>query len=554
MDAEDGVDGAEHDIASEDPVLAPPDPLLGATLGAGYRLVHRLGSGGMGAVYEAVSSDGQRLALKVVLPERASQSPRAERRFLREARALLELDHPNIVRVFDAGVDAGRGIAFIAMELLSGVDLARLLARQGPLEPACAARLFCDACAGLAAAHDSGLVHRDVKPSNLFLHELPTELVQPKLCDFGAAKWSVGLGGHQPSEDLTRTGNVVGSPLFMSPEQALGTEELDVRTDIWSLGVSLYCALAGRSPWRGTRTLAELFVSICTAPVPHVQDAAPWIPAGLAEVVHRALRRRPEERFASMRELAQALEPFAMAGPVAVSMLESVSDSTRERVAARAAGPETVTTEAAGLSHTVADATPRGSRRGRTARWVGGVVALGGVAGVTWLFGLGGAGGNAPVGWAAAEAARASRASSISPLQPDAARKHGQVEIVPPDALVTVDGVPRELQGGRLVLDGDPGDQFDVVVTSGASTARTHVVLTKLGTAAPARIELGAGPAPRASPPNASDRAPRAAAGSNRARSEAGLPPTDGRARPGGTAPSGSGAADAEPLGPIESW
>jgi serine/threonine-protein kinase len=398
--------------------------------------------------------------------------------------------------VLDAGVDAALGVPFIVMELLRGEDLGRLLARHGALEPTVGARLVAQACEGLESAHARGLVHRDVKPSNLFLHELASGLVEPKLCDFGAAKWTVTPTGAGPHEDVTCTGHVIGSPQFMSPEQALGTQEVDARSDVWSLGVTLFCALTGRSPWPGQRTVAELLVAICTAQLPHIQDAAPWLATGLAQVVHRALRRRPEERFASAGELALALEPFAAPGSVSIGMLAGLRPGTRARIEGRAAGPESVTADAVGLSHTVADVAS-GRTRTRLRRWALVVCASSLVGGIAaWHVSRNGADQSVwssrlvvdmtrrtvpeVVGWAASARGAADRTRA-------------SVTIQPADAAVHVDGVAVRLANGTVTLVGEPGDRFVIELSRGKLSARQAVVLTKLGTAEPNVIAIGEG-------------------------------------------------------------
>jgi hypothetical protein len=254
-----------------------------------------------------------------------------------------------------------------------------------------------------------------------------------------------------------------------------------------------------------------------------------------------------------MRELEQALEPFAMGGPVAAPMLAELSSSTRARVAMRAVGPETATTEAAALSRTVTELPARVMGRSRAVRRLGFAAVIALVAAMGWQWGLGG-GLARSLGTTAREAVRGAQSRAQALLPRETARQRGHVAIVPSDATVTVDGLPRELVDGELVLDGDPGDQFDVVVTRGPTTSSTRVVLTKLGTAAPDRIDLGTSALLAPSAPGPADLAKRTDAAPKR---RVGAEQGTSSAVASASAPNASSAAhaaDAEPLGPIESW
>ena len=281
------------------------DPALGRWIGARYRLVRVLGRGGMGAVYEAATADGRSFALKIVRPDVPLRHD-GLRRFARESRAAQQIEHPHVARVVDAGTDEGLGLPFLVMERLEGRDLREALRDVGPLDPSCAARLFVQACRGLAAAHACGVVHRDIKPANLFLQESATGEIVLKLCDFGVAKH-----GALPEDAgaLTKSDGILGSPMYMSPEQSRNPRTVDHRSDIFSLGVTLYETLTGRSPWQGLSAL-DLVVAVCTTDAPPLASLAPWVPRGLAAAVHKALARNPKERFASADEFASALHPF----------------------------------------------------------------------------------------------------------------------------------------------------------------------------------------------------------------------------------------------------
>jgi serine/threonine protein kinase len=355
---------------------ADVDRLIGQTLGGRYTLVRLLGAGGMGAVYEARGPDDARVAVKVVLSDADRRKPAMIRRFVREARAAMSIQSAHVVRVIDADADPEEGLPFIVMEYLDGIDVDRLIKSKGALEPAPIVRLFIHACRGLAAAHALGIVHRDIKPANIFLdHGAGGEIVA-KICDFGIAKRTIVSETDDTTMDLTRTGGVVGSPMYMSPEQARNAKNVDSRSDIWSLSISLYEALCGQKPWRGT-SVGELIIAIATQHPRPLQEVAPWIPPGLAAAVHRGLRREAQDRFATVDELAAALEPFASREAVDSSSLASVSAARRASIAPRAPDVwiDGGSTTAAATSH-AGPGTTLPTRR-RTARMA---VALGGVA------------------------------------------------------------------------------------------------------------------------------------------------------------------------------
>ncbi len=329
----------QDDLADE-----TPDTLLGRTVGGRFRVLRTLGRGGMGAVYE-VEHGGGRAALKIIARDAKSTDARALRRFEREAKLAAEIDHVHVTRTLELGSDDELGAPFLLMELLSGHDLGAVIDERAPLSPEVAARIGVQAARGLAAAHARGVVHRDVKPQNLFLHEQGGELTV-KVCDFGIAKLSEP-GPDEDASSLTNSGGIIGSPRYMSPEQAQGDKTVDARTDVWSLCASLYEALSGRRLW-SAEALGELIVAICTRPVPRLSVTAPWVPAALASVIHRGLARSRAERWADMAALEAALLPCT-GGTVVVhaSDLESVPSADREHVTtSRAASTRADTTHA----------------------------------------------------------------------------------------------------------------------------------------------------------------------------------------------------------------
>jgi serine/threonine protein kinase len=356
----------------------PLDALLGKTLGKKYRLVKRLGTGGMGAVYEAIDPEGTRTAVKVMHAESGARAAEASRRFTREMRAVRAVESPHVVKPIDFGVDDELGIPFFVMELLSGRDLASFLAAHGSLAPECAAALFVQACDALRAAHALGIIHRDIKPSNLFLHEPGDGTVVLKVCDFGIAK-RLESEVVEASTEITRTGGLLGSPLYMSPEHAKNAKNVDARSDVWSLGLSLHEALSGDRPWRGCTSVGEVIVAICTQPVAPLASIAPWIDPALSAVVERTLVQDAAARCSSIDEFAKALRPFGLARPVVLADLKNAAGAG-ERIGSRATAvstPGLVTSGslrgAAGPAHDASAVVPR-EKRGSW-KWIAGAAA-----------------------------------------------------------------------------------------------------------------------------------------------------------------------------------
>ncbi len=281
------------------------DARVGTSAGGKYRLVRLLGRGGMGAVYEAQHAVvGRRFAIKFLHPDLASNSEIVAR-FQREAQAAGGLENENIAAVVDAGT-ADDGAPFLVMEYLEGEDLAHLLVRVGPLPVPRAAYVVIQACRGLASAHERGIVHRDLKPENLFVCKRNDGSDLVKVLDFGIAKLHAGV----TTTGLTHTGATMGTPSYMSLEQARGAKEVDHRTDIYALGVILYELLSGAKPHPGDSYNEILYHVITKEPAP-LDIVRPGLPAGLATVVHRAMAREADERYARIGDFMEALIPFA---------------------------------------------------------------------------------------------------------------------------------------------------------------------------------------------------------------------------------------------------
>jgi serine/threonine protein kinase len=340
----------------------PDDPaalLVGRTLSGRYPLLRVIGRGGMGAVYETRGRDGERLAIKVILEELYRRKPEALHRFVREAHAVMSIHSEHVVRVRDADTDAAQKTPYLVMDMLEGRDLATRIRQGGPLESGPAARIFIQACRGLAAAHALGIVHRDIKPANIFLQERPSGEIAAVICDFGVAKQVVTIDDDMTAMDLTKTGGVIGSPLYLSPEQAKNAKNVDRRTDIWSLAITLYEACSGRKAWESCSSVGEVILAVCTQDVPPLSTAAPWLSPQFAAVVHRGLRRDPAERYSSIEEFAAALEPFASRSPLTREALLAAPDVTSFRAHATTVGGSDTT-----VSVTRTIGTPSSHERG----------------------------------------------------------------------------------------------------------------------------------------------------------------------------------------------
>jgi hypothetical protein len=272
-----------------------------------YRLRRRLASGGMGDVWVAYHPGLKRdVAVKVLRHE--AGSPDAIHRFELEARATAELLHPNTIRVFDYGA-TDDGLWYYVMELLTGETLQEHVDRFGPLPPARAVHIAGQAARALGEAHERGIVHRDVKPRNLFLTSLGGEHDFVKVLDFGIAKVLEDVD----ASSVTRTGLVLGTPSYMSPEVVLG-RPADARSDVYALGAVLYFLVCGVPPFEALETRALFAAHVNQEPIPPSQRLGRELPADLEVVILRALKKDPGERYASASELALALAACTLAG------------------------------------------------------------------------------------------------------------------------------------------------------------------------------------------------------------------------------------------------
>jgi serine/threonine protein kinase len=258
-----------------------------------YRLIQRLGAGGMGEVWRAEDTKLLRQVAIKILPAQLASDAEWKERFLREARTVAQLNHPNIATIY--AIDQQGDTLFIAMELIEGQPLAEVMTK-GPMIPADAVRVAIHVCDGLSEAHAKGIIHRDIKPENIILS--PRFV---KVLDFGIAK-QIG-GTADPS--LTQGGMVVGTPHYMSPEQALG-RSVDARTDIFSLGVVMYEMLSGSKPFGGD-AVTEVLLKIVMNEPRDIGHAAPGINPALADIIRRCMQKQAENRFQDCDELRTVL-------------------------------------------------------------------------------------------------------------------------------------------------------------------------------------------------------------------------------------------------------
>jgi len=281
------------------------------TVVGNYRVVRKLSEGGMGAVYEAVHSQlGKRAVLKALRPEFAHRSEFVQRLF-DEARAVNLIEHPGLVDVFDCG-QLPDATAYILMEFLRGEPLGQRL-KRGPIDLGTTVRIGRQIASALAATHEKGIIHRDLKPDNIMIIADPETVAgeRTKILDFGIAKVRADLADSEDTRHQTQTGTLMGTPLYMSPEQCRGAGHVDERTDVYSLGVILYRMLAGRPPFMADGA-GEVMLMHMSEPPPPLGKEAPSAPPELVELVHWMLAKSRDSR-PSMREVAERLQAIGSA-------------------------------------------------------------------------------------------------------------------------------------------------------------------------------------------------------------------------------------------------
>ena len=270
-----------------------------------YRVDRVLGAGGMGVVVAGTHVElGHRVAIKFVRPS-ALNEPGLQERFLREARTAARLKSEHVAKVLDVG-KLDSGVPYIVMELLEGCDLAHVVSEHGALSVDVAASYVAQACEAVAEAHALGVVHRDIKPQNLFLTTGIGGEVVVKVLDFGVSKGDVA-----GFASLTQSTTVIGSPLYMAPEQMRCARDADARSDVWSLGIVLFQLLTGRVPFDAD-SMPALCLKVVNDLPPSMARERLEVPAGLVTIVMRCLAKDPAQRFRDAAELGAALAPFAM--------------------------------------------------------------------------------------------------------------------------------------------------------------------------------------------------------------------------------------------------
>jgi serine/threonine-protein kinase len=427
-----------------DPQMATTD-YSGQVLDGKYRLTSLLGKGGMGSVYRGQHVViGKLVAVKFLHAEFAG-SEEVVKRFYREAQAAAAIGHDGIIDVMDVGI-APSGEPYLVMEFLEGESLADLLVRAGPLDVGAAVGIFEPALQALHAAHAKNIVHRDLKPENIFLQHREGAPPRVKLIDFGISKITAGPDG----EKLTQTGSVMGTPAYMSPEQARGSTELDHRADIYSMGVILYEMLTGKLPFEG-ENFTEIIISILTQePIPPREAHAEFPPEAEA-VLLRSLVKDPAGRYSNALEFAEALKGLSGYETREAQLTSLAASAKHTTFASGSLGPDTAGTDGESVAADVmaqvsgGAATPTGwagthaprKKSGRSKAVVAivvvaAVISLGGIGGLIWMLGFRGA------------------QPPPAPVAPPAAPAVQQ-PATPKAVTITVNGAP---DGARVYFDG----------------------------------------------------------------------------------------------------
>lgn len=520
----------------------------GETLDGRYRLARLLGAGGMGSVYEAIDErTGQRVAVKLIQPGLSSRDDDTQvSRFQREAKAASAVDSPYIVRVLGSGTDPKGGAPYLVMEHLDGEDLQKLLARIDVLPPDVAMRVAAQVCLGLSAAHGARVLHRDIKPANLFLARGPGGEITVKILDFGIAKIMPEASDILDTTGLTRTGKIMGTPLFMAPEQAQGMKDIDERADIWSLGVVLYLAMSGRVPHEGFRAFGAFVTALCSRHPTPLRALAPWVPEGIADVVHGALRISRADRFQSASAMLDAITRLLPGGSsLREEMLVSCEDASLpvdELLAGLPNSTEVMTdsigtrAQRAGLARAALLERPMGgtdtlerattdalkpvsqgasdagapARAGRVSRGVAVVASLVmvGAAGAYWASISSTTSRGPEASTAPAGAVDQPGPASLPASPAEGRRRRVHVAVAPDDVRVDIEGAPSPVREGSVMIEGALGSVHRVRLYKGGDETLVSVVVTEKGPVPP-RIELSAAkPEGSSSRPARRDEAP----------------------------------------------
>ena len=480
--------------------------LIDHVIGGKYRITELIGQGGMGTVFEAVhTGTGSRVAIKLIVSNDIKEEVFV--RFQREARAAGTIDSHHIVRIFDMGTDERSGSPYMVMERLFGEDVSQLMRRVGPLAPTVSCSLIAQAALGLAKAHESGVVHRDIKPANLFLHDGGDHgEVVVKILDFGIAKVLMDVMQRSEEGGLTRTGSMLGSPHYMSPEQAQGLRSIDHRSDIWSLGVVLYKMLCGQTPHAHLSTLGQVILAICSQPSRPIQELAPWVPPEVAMIVHRALQPDPGQRFQSAYEMHAALQGVLQGvGKFRRVDIQPLSSTQRMRIAP-AIGAFRGDVPTNGTQHGM---TQSPAHEPVAAKGSGGFMFAMIAAGVLGAVGLAGIGAAviAKKPHATVTATATTAPATLTPVDPTTGSPTGTgsgagsggpvapaertvtLAVSPANAVVEVDGTKHDVVDGAVQLKGPLGAVVSVHISANGNDTTQSIAITE-GGAIPPKIAL----------------------------------------------------------------
>jgi serine/threonine-protein kinase len=513
---------------------------IGTTVDGKYHITRLVGAGAMGSVFEAEhTGTGRRVAVKVISSGDLTRDEQIVGRFQREARAAGAIDTQYITQVLDTGRDRESGLPYLVMEYLTGEDVQHLLKRLGPISPDLALRIAAQACLGLQKAHEAKVVHRDIKPANLFLARRDAGEIIVKLLDFGIAKVKMDQANEAEGNELTRTGSMLGSPLYMSPEQARGNKSIDHRADIWSLGVVLYQALAGRTPYQHITALGQLIIAICSEWPQSVQDFAPWVSPEVTAIVHRALRHNPEERFQSAAEMFAAIRQLLPYGwtiheDMLVSMPQGAPAAQRLTIslpsipppppthmgsspgfglgsqlqASPAFGVRAITDSGSSTTGPLVHSQAKSSASSKLPLVLGGVFLL--AAGGVGAYFVTRSPPPVPVPvpaqtavalvTTAAQPVLSAQPSAVPAVIPVAETKVVKVVIKPPDSSIEVNGAPSKAdRQGILEITGPLGSVQKIRLFKGKNEITFDVAITEQG-ATPPLVELPPPGAPRPAP------------------------------------------------------
>jgi tRNA A-37 threonylcarbamoyl transferase component Bud32 len=435
----------------------------GKTLEGRYQVVRVLGQGGMGAVYEGRHAIvGKRVAIKMLHAEFA-ENEEVLKRFYREAQAAAAIGHKNIIDIMDVGVSPD-GEPFLVMEYLEGEDLDSMLERTGPLSLEATCGILEPALLALFAAHAKGIVHRDLKPANIFLVRNEGAAPTVKLIDFGISKFS---GGTVPGTKLTQTGSLLGTPAYMSPEQARGDAAVDHRTDIYSMGVIVYQMLAGVMPFKGDNYNTLLLNVLTTSPCP-LREVNPEIPPEADALVLKQLSKDPLERSQTALEMLEALKGLA-----AYKERESGMSLLGTRIESGVASGDIGKEKTGGTGKSSASRVLSQMAKGTPAAWAGTGAKKGPPKGLV-------------IGIAAAAIAVVAAVAFVL-VRGGSTQEVAVTPAVAPAAVSAAEQAPAEAAGVLITVEGAP--QGATIIFDGAPVPMNPFRVKKATTLAPLKVE-----------------------------------------------------------------